>query len=466
MEKQECSALKVVMIPWLAMGHLIPFLELSKCLAEKGINVIFITTPKNIKRLPKLPANLSSYINMISMPLPHKDHVPDDAESSMDVPSTMQPLLKSRFDLLEDPITTFLEEVRPDWILYDFTSYWIPPLAAKIGSSCAYVALFNAATLSFMGPPTVLLGNTRSSSEDYTVTPNWVPFESNIAYHLHEVMKFMHSVDANIATPDTIRFGYSIARSDVVVIRTSPEFEPKWLKLLGELYGKTILPIGFLFPNDVVEDVGLDSGVTLLKKWLDQQKSSSVLYVALGSESSLSQEELEELAFGLELSGLPFVLVLRNQPMLSKNVLEMLPQGFKDRVSDRGLVHIGWAPQLDILSHPSIRGFLTHCGWNSVIEGLGLGHVLVLLPMMNDQGLIARLLVEKGLGVEIARDEQGGFFRREVVAKVVRMAMVEEEGEALRIKCRSMKGVFGDKNLNGQYIQGFIHYMEETRNST
>lgn len=105
------SSLKVAMIPWLAMGHLIP-LELSKCLAKKGITVFYITTPKNIARLPRIPANLSSSINLISIHLPHLDGVPDDAESSMDVVSTMQPLLKSKFDLLEDPISVLLEEVR------------------------------------------------------------------------------------------------------------------------------------------------------------------------------------------------------------------------------------------------------------------------------------------------------------------------------------------------------------------
>ncbi|KNA14785.1 hypothetical protein SOVF_104380 [Spinacia oleracea] len=104
------SSLKVAMIPWLAMGHLIPFLELSKCLAKKGITVFYITTPKNIARLPRIPANLSSSINLISIHLPHLDGVPDDAESSMDVVSTMQPLLKSKFDLLEDPISVLLEE--------------------------------------------------------------------------------------------------------------------------------------------------------------------------------------------------------------------------------------------------------------------------------------------------------------------------------------------------------------------
>lgn len=144
-----------------------------------------------------------------------------------------------------------------------------------------------------MGPPAALTRNTRTTPEDFTVVPNWIPFESDITYRPHEVMKLMHCVDGEIATPDTVRFGSSIAGCDIVGIRTSPEFELTWLRLLAKLYDKTILPIGFLFPDNMVHDEDSDCGEwTLLKEWLDEQKSDSVLYVALGSESPLTQEEL------------------------------------------------------------------------------------------------------------------------------------------------------------------------------
>ncbi|XP_074267737.1 UDP-glycosyltransferase 91C1-like [Silene latifolia] len=461
------KSLKVVMVPWLAMGHLTPFLELSKSLAKNGLQVYFVTTPNNIARLPKLPPNLTSSITLVSIPLPHLDGVPDQAESSMDVPSILQPLLKMRFDLLESPISAFLEEVQPDWILYDFTSYWIPTMAAKMGVSCAYIALFNAASLSFIGPPSALLGNVRSSLDDYTVVPCWIPFESDIAYRPYEVVKFEHSVDARIATSDTVRFGNSIAGCDFVGIRTSPEFEPIWINLLEKLYGKIVLPIGFLFPdcnNDDNEDLNCDNWA-FFKEWLDRHEPGSVLYVAFGSESSLTQEEVYELGFGLEHSGVPFVLILQDPPGSDKNVIDMLPEGFVGRVAGRGLVHRGWAPQVKILRHQAIRGFLSHCGWNSVIEGLGLGRVLVLLPVMNDQGLVARLLVGQGLGVEIERGEKDGALRSESVIKAVRLAMVEKEGEEVRIKCRNMTSVFGDNKLNDGYIEAFVSYLEENKKS-
>uniref|UniRef100_A0A7C8ZS39 Glycosyltransferase N-terminal domain-containing protein n=1 Tax=Opuntia streptacantha TaxID=393608 RepID=A0A7C8ZS39_OPUST len=459
------SSLKVVVLPWLAMGHLIPFLELSKSLAKKGIKVYFITTPKNIARLPKIPPYLSSNLRLISFPLPYLEGVPNEAESSMDVPPTMQPKLKTRFDLLRDCTAGLLEELRPDWVIYDFTSHWIPSLSAKIGASCAYLALFNAASLTFFGSPCELIGNYRSTPEDFAVVPRWVPMEmeSKITYHMHEVLKFLHSVDEDMGTPDTVRFGSSIEGCDFVCIRSAYEFESKWLQLLSELYGKTVIPIGFLFPD--LKEFDGDEKWVLLENWLDEQEKDSVLYVALGSESPPSQEELTELANGLEHSNLPFLLVLRDLPGSTRSVLDMLPNGFLDRVANRGLLHFGWAPQVRILSHPSIGGFLTHCGWNSVIEGLGLGRVLVLFPLMNDQGLVARMMVTKGLGVEVARDEPDGSLRWESVTKAIRLAMVEKEGEVLRANARKMKGVFGNKDLNHCYVEQFIRYLVENKKS-
>ncbi|KAM1155726.1 hypothetical protein ACFX13_027170 [Malus domestica] len=106
---------------------------------------------------------------------------------------------------------------------------------------------------------------------------------------------------------------------------------------------------------------------------------------------------MHELAHGIEKSGLPFIWVFNNRPLV-EGVLgpEVIPLGFQTRVEDRGLVLRGWAPQLKILGHSSVGGFLTHCGWSSVVEALEFGQVLILFSSANsDQGLIARLVHEK-----------------------------------------------------------------------
>ena len=95
-------------------------------------------------------------------------------------------------------------------------------------------------------------------------------------------------------------------------------------------------------------------------------KKGSVVYVALGSEVRPSQEDLNELALGLELSGLPFFWALRKRSILGDSDSTELPDGFEDRIKGRGVVYTSWVPQLKILAHDSVGGFLTR--W------LGLSH--------------------------------------------------------------------------------------------
>nr|AFK40329.1 unknown [Lotus japonicus] len=56
---QEDKPLHIVMLPWLAMGHIYPYFEVAKVLAQKGHSVTFINSPKNIDRMPKLPKALN-----------------------------------------------------------------------------------------------------------------------------------------------------------------------------------------------------------------------------------------------------------------------------------------------------------------------------------------------------------------------------------------------------------------------
>ncbi|XP_042505899.1 UDP-glycosyltransferase 91C1 [Macadamia integrifolia] len=454
------SKLHVTMLPWLAMGHLIPFLELSKYLAREGHRISFISTPRNIRRLSNFSSNLSPLITLIELPLPHVHGLPENAESSMDIPANKSQYLKIAFDGLEGPIAAILEGSTPDWIIYDYASHWLPSIAARLGVPCAFYGLFTAAMLAFLGPPSVSLGGeaTWSTAEDLTVSPSWVPFPSNIVFRLHEVK---HSLPENISgVSDSYRFGIALRDCEIVAVRSRVEFEPEWFDLLTQFWQKPVIPIGFLPP---VEDEVNSTEWVELRAWLDKRRTESVVYVALGTEARLSQEQVNELALGLELSGLPFFWVLRELPGSTKDGrnMGMLPDGFEDRTRNRGLVYKGWAPQFRILGHSAIGGILTHCGWNSVIEALRLGRALILLPVMNDQGLNARLLEEKKIGLEIPRDERDGSFTRDSVADSVRLVMVEKEGESLRSKAKEAREMFGNRDENERCLDGFVRFLEE-----
>ncbi|XP_043713197.1 UDP-glycosyltransferase 91C1-like [Telopea speciosissima] len=464
--------LQIVMFPWLAFGHMIPFLEFSKSLAQRGHRISFVSTPRNIARLPKLPTNLAPLISFVELSLPKVDGLPENAEATSDVSVEMAPYIKKAFDGLELPLARILEISPPDWIIYDFGPHWLPPIASRLGVPCAFFSPLTAATIAFYGPPrpkasTIAIQNPRSKPEHYTVPPKWVPAPSNLAFRLHEILRIFAggaAAAANVSdVSDRIRFRSPIDGCNVVALRSCTEFEPEWIHLLqGELFRTPVIPVGFLSP--VTQDTGdgdddADDRWIGIREWLDKQKEGSVVYIALGSEATLSQDETNEFTLGLELSGLPFFWVLRTPPGSTGSAC-VLPSGFEERTGDGGFICRGWAPQLKVLAHPSIGSFVTHCGWSSIIEAFGLGCPLILLPLVSDQPLNARLLEGKKIGLEIPRDERDGWLSKDSVAESLRIVMVEK-AEFFKAQAREMQEIFNNKARQDQYLDDFTQYLRD-----
>lgn len=463
------SKLHVAMLPWVAFGHIIPFLELSKFIAQRGHRVTFISTPRNIDRLPKVPSLLASSITLVKIPLPQVEGLPENAEATMDIRTEHMSLLKKAYDGLEPEVTRFLESSLPDWIIHDFASHWVQPLSAKLGILKSFFCIVSAWCLGFIGPSEMLIDGTdpRSKAEDFMVPPKWVNFHTKVAYKFHEISSVLGIVSPNVSgASDAYRVGMVTRDSDVVLVRHCYEFGGDWLKLLNEIYPTPVMPLGLMPPHsqtdNKIDDEMDDEAWSPIKGWLNGQKRASVVYVALGTEVPPSQTDISELALGLELSGVPFFWVLRKPPGFNESESVQLPDEFEERVEGRGMVWKGWAPQLKILSHESIGGFLTHCGWGSTIEGLAFGHPLIMLPFLVDQGLNARVLEDKQLGIEVARNEQDGSYTRNSVAQTIRSIMVEDEGKIIRDKAKEMSGVVGNKELHDVYINKFLELLEDT----
>ena len=136
-------------------------------------------------------------------------------------------------------------------------------------------------------------------------------------------------------------------------------------------------------------------------RWLDSMKPGSVTFVSFGSLACTAPRQLVELGLGLEASKKPFVWVIKAGDKFPQ-VEEWLAEGFEERVKDRGLIIRGWAPQVLILWHKAIGGFMTHCGWNSTIEGICAGIPMITWPHFAEQFVNERLVVDVlKTGVEI-----------------------------------------------------------------
>ncbi|KAK8598594.1 hypothetical protein V6N13_094559 [Hibiscus sabdariffa] len=138
-------------------------------------------------------------------------------------------------------------------------------------------------------------------------------------------------------------------------------------------------------------------------EWLDDQPQSSVVFLCFGSMGSFKAPQVKQIALGLERSRVRFLWALRVPPP-HNDASEMLPEGFLERVQGRGMI-CDWAPQLKVLAHKAIGGFISHCGWNSIIESLWFGVPIVTWPMYAEQQLNAfKMATELGLAVEIRLD--------------------------------------------------------------
>jgi hypothetical protein len=460
--------LHIAMFPWLAFGHLIPFLELGKLIAQKGHRISFISTPRNIERLPKIPSDLTPSITFVKLPLPRVENLPENAEATMDVPYHIIPYLKKAHDGLQQPLSHFLETSAPDWIIHDFAPHWLPPIAFKLGISRAFFSIFKASSLCIFGPSKSSVTEAhepRTEPKHFTVTPKWVPFPTKIAYRLFEAKKIFESFGENASgVSDWFRVLTIYLGSDALAVKTCTEIEGEWMELLGELHDIPVIPVGLLPPStQEIGDKNKDSTWGTIGEWLDKQAKGSVVYIALGSETQPSQQDFTELALGLEQSGLPFFWALRKRSVSVGGDSFELPEGFLERTHGHGIVWTDWAPQLRILAHESIGGFLTHCGWSSVTEALQFGRALIMLPFLTDTGLIARFLEEKKAGVEVPRNEEDGSFTRESVAKTLRLVIKDVEGKIYRDNAKEMATIFGDMNLQSTYIDKFVEFLESRR---
>ncbi|KAM3360214.1 hypothetical protein P3S68_019926 [Capsicum galapagoense] len=237
---------------------------------------------------------------------------------------------------------------------------------------------------------------------------------------------------------------FADGKAQTMLINTTRTIEAKYIDILSELNSWKVFPVGPPVQDPITSDV---DEVELID-WLGTKDENSTVFISFGSEYFLSKEDMEEIAFGLELSNVNFIWVARFPKGEEKNLEDTLPKGFLERIGDRGRVLDKFAPQSRILNHPSTGGFISHCGWNSVMESIDFGVPIIAMPIHLDQPMNARLVVELGVAVEIVRDDDGKIHRGEI-AGTLKDVITGKTGENLRAKARdiskNLKSVKGEE---------------------
>ncbi|KAL4346984.1 hypothetical protein GQ457_17G024720 [Hibiscus cannabinus] len=184
-------------------------------------------------------------------------------------------------------------------------------------------------------------------------------------------------------------------------------------------------------------------------KWLDSQPSKSVVFLCFGGAGLFSIEQLREIADGLERSGHRFLWVVRNPPLENQtlgvnektdpDLNSLLPRGFLERTKERGYLVKSWAPQAAVLNHDSVGGFVTHCGWNSMLESVCAGVPMLAWPLYAEQRYNRVLMVEEmKIALPMVESETGLVCSNEV-EKRVKELMDSNEGDLIRERVVAMK---------------------------
>ncbi|XP_009631488.1 UDP-glycosyltransferase 73D1 [Nicotiana tomentosiformis] len=452
--------LHFVLIPLLAQGHMIPMIDMARLFAEHGVKVSLVTTPHNASRFAAIinrsRESEGKEIELIQIPFPSEEvGLPPGCENLDSVPS--RDLIRNFYtalNTLQKPVEIFLQEhaFPPSCIISDKCLSWTSQTARKFNvprlvfhGMCCF-SLLSSHNLKIHRPYL----NVKSDTQRFVVPG--LPMKIEISKN-QLPGAFMQLPDL-----DDIRDKMEEAESSAygVVVNTFTQLENGCAEEYKKAINKKVWCIGPVsLCNDNILDMyqrgnkpSIDEKQCI--KWLHTMKNKSVLYCCLGSQCRLIASQLIEIGLGLEASNLPFIWVIKNgeniDPELEKWLMD---ENFEERIKRRGLVIKGWAPQVLILSHPAIKGFLTHCGWNSTIESVSCGVPMITWPMFAEQFFNEKLIVEVlrigvKIGVEIpvrwGEEKKVGVLVHKVqVANAVEKLMDGgEEGEMRRNKAKEL----------------------------
>ncbi|KAJ4782997.1 Glycosyltransferase [Rhynchospora pubera] len=247
-----------------------------------------------------------------------------------------------------------------------------------------------------------------------------------------------------------------------IIVNSNSDIEPKALAALAD--GKPeIFPVGPIISFG--ESASTEHGCLM---WLDKQPAKSVVFLCFGSRGAFEPPQVDEMAAALERSGCRFLWVLRAPGQGMKfptdaNLEELLPEGYLERTKERGLVWPSRVPQTEILAHPAVGGFVTHCGWNSILESLWFGVPMIPWPLYAEQHLNAfEMVSEMGVAVDMKVDrKKDNFVDGDDLEQAVRCLMeegsevgrrVRANAERINALCRKAVERGGSSYLNLQHV--------------
>ncbi|KAJ4797386.1 Glycosyltransferase [Rhynchospora pubera] len=441
MDNPREEKLNVLMLPFLAYGHVFPYLELAKRLVscqQYKIDIHICSTPVILQAIKDNLASSSSselanQIKLIELKLPELPELPSHLHSTKDLHPHLVPRLMRAFDLSAPAFADLLVTLRPDILIYDMHSVWAPVAARQLGIPAIHFNILGATSVAFL-------------HHHFIAHEKPFPFPSidvGIAF-LNRPEEIPEEPEQELTPWE--QWGPTMeSSSDFIVIRSLPEIESKYIDYISLLTGKEVVPVPLLAKH-VNDNLGNEKEYKRIMGWLGNRERRSVVLVSFGSSYVMRNKEMEQLSIALEMSEANFIWIVRLLKHTEENVKAHDPDAFATELpawfmanlqKEKGIVVNSWAPQMEILAHPNLGAFLTHCGRSSILEGMKAGVPMIALPLEIDQPLNAKLIVELGIGLEIPQQCLGNF-KAEDAATCIKKVLKSEHGEKMREKAEDM----------------------------
>ncbi|KAL1207964.1 UDP-glycosyltransferase 76F1 [Cardamine amara subsp. amara] len=429
---EERKGRKIIMFPLPFQGHLNPMIQLARIFHNLGFSITILHTSFNFP-------DPSHYPPFTFRTIPHNNEGGEDPltqpeASSMDLVAFIR-LLRQTY---EDPFRR--------------------SLAGEVGkgdtSSCCLVSdVVWAKHAEFAAEEVgidrmVLITNSVASFCAFAALPllrdkDYLPIQD---YRLDELVTEVSPLkvkDLPVMETSEPKELYQIASDMVkgansssgVIWNTFEDLEKLPLMDFSSKFQVPIFPIGpFHKQSDNLLPTTKNKEDYETTDWLNKQEPQSVVYVSFGSLADIEEKEFLEIAWGLRNSERPFLWVVRPGFVQGTEWLEALPSGFVENMGHKGKI-VKWVNQLEVLAHPAVGAFWTHCGWNSTIESICEGVPMICTPCFTDQRVNSRYIVDVWrIGIELERSKMD---KREI-EKAISSVMVEE-GDGIREMCLELK---------------------------
>ncbi|XP_060171573.1 zeatin O-xylosyltransferase-like [Lycium barbarum] len=430
-DQHSLESVVVFVVPFPAQGHLNQLLQFSCLISSYGIPVHFVGFKTHIHQAKSRNLQDLQKIHFHEFPTPHVDSPPPIIpNSTLKFPTHLQPSFEASKQLNE-PFSNLLNEfsnkVKRIVVIHD-------PLMSSVVRDFSTIPNAESYAFNCSSVFTQFFSFWDAIGRPFTVEsmPKYIPsLDGCFSFDIMNFMAYQHEF-MHYRTGD--------------LFNSCRLIEGTYVDLLNKLEmnaNKNQWSIGPILPDlTICKKHSISRHKSL--EWLDKQAPKSVLYVSFGSTTTMTDTQIQELAMGIENSKQKFLWVLRDAD--KGNVFDgetrkaRLPEGYQERTEGIGIVVTDWAPQLEILGHTSIGGFMSHCGWNSCMESITMGVPILAWPMHSDQPWNATLISDiLEVGIQVTEQaHQIELLSSSTIEKAVNILMVSKEGEELRSRAEKL----------------------------